>query len=180
MLRYDVHSHVSYQHGTALVMSLIFLLLLTILGITAVNTATLEERMAGNMKDQYIAFQAAESAVRDAETRLAALQIPPATVISPNNDAALTVLEFGAVGDLAEQSATWWTANGEEFGGTTVNLDGVAIEPRFIVEERQYVPDSLVLNAPESGVTFYRVTARGVGSTAAAQAVVQSTFSVHN
>ena len=55
------------QRGTALVMTLVILLLLTMLGITAINTSTLEERMAGNTKDQNLSFQAAETALRAAE-----------------------------------------------------------------------------------------------------------------
>jgi len=46
--------------------SLIMLLLLTLIGVTGSQVTGLEEKMAGNMKDRNIAFQAAESALRDA------------------------------------------------------------------------------------------------------------------
>jgi type IV pilus assembly protein PilX len=55
------------QTGAALVVGLIFLVVLTLLGITALKTGILEERMAGNSRDANIAFQAAEAALRDAE-----------------------------------------------------------------------------------------------------------------
>ena len=48
-------------------MALVFLLLLTILGIAALNTTSLEEKMAHNVKDRNLAFQAAESALIVAE-----------------------------------------------------------------------------------------------------------------
>ena len=51
-----------HQRGTALIMSLVILMILTILGVTAMGTATLEERMAGNTQELNKAFQAAESA----------------------------------------------------------------------------------------------------------------------
>lgn len=51
----------SQQRGAVLVVSLIVLLLLTILAITASNTATLQERMASNAQEANVAFQAAES-----------------------------------------------------------------------------------------------------------------------
>ena len=57
----------SRQRGVTLVISLIFLLLLTILGVTAMNTSTLQEKMSGNLRDQDLAFQAAESALRGGE-----------------------------------------------------------------------------------------------------------------
>lgn len=51
------------QRGFALVVGLIFLLVLTILGVTALRTTTLEERMAGNLQKRTLAFQDAESAI---------------------------------------------------------------------------------------------------------------------
>jgi len=51
------------QRGVALVISLVFLLMLTILGITVMRTSSLEGRMAGNMQEVNRAFHAAESAV---------------------------------------------------------------------------------------------------------------------
>lgn len=47
--------------GAALVMSLVILLILTILGITAMGTSSLEQKMAGNMQEATRAFEAAES-----------------------------------------------------------------------------------------------------------------------
>ncbi|HEY8024591.1 MAG TPA: PilX N-terminal domain-containing pilus assembly protein [Burkholderiaceae bacterium] len=55
------------QSGAALVVGLIFLVILTLLGLTAMQTGILEERMAGNSRDHNIAFQAAEAALRDGE-----------------------------------------------------------------------------------------------------------------
>src|SRR4030067_2933437 len=57
----------SRQHGVALITGLIFLVILTLLGITAARMAGLEERMSGNMRDSSLAVQAAEMALRDAE-----------------------------------------------------------------------------------------------------------------
>ncbi len=49
------------QSGAALVMSLVILLVLTIIGVAAMRTSALEERMAGNIQEATHAFQAAES-----------------------------------------------------------------------------------------------------------------------
>lgn len=57
----------SRQSGAALITSLVFLTVLTILGMSTLGTALLESRMAGNARDKLIAFQAAEAALRDAE-----------------------------------------------------------------------------------------------------------------
>lgn len=56
----------SRQSGAVLIVSLLFLVILTILAITAMSGTTLEHRMAGNTRDHAIAMQAAEAALRDA------------------------------------------------------------------------------------------------------------------
>ena len=49
------------QQGIVLITGLVFLVILTLLSITAMSTNTLEERMAVNSQDVNRAFQAAES-----------------------------------------------------------------------------------------------------------------------
>ncbi|MGA8260303.1 MAG: PilX N-terminal domain-containing pilus assembly protein [Arenicellales bacterium] len=51
------------QQGIVLVIGLVFLLVLTIIGITSLRTTTLEERMAGNLQQHTIAFQDAEAKI---------------------------------------------------------------------------------------------------------------------
>lgn len=58
------------QRGAVLIVALLFLVMLTMLGITAMTGTTMEERMAGNARDNSIAFQAAEAALRDARRDL--------------------------------------------------------------------------------------------------------------
>lgn len=54
------------QSGTALVMSMVVLVILTILGLSAMRVSVMETRMAGNIQDSTIAFQAAESGLAKA------------------------------------------------------------------------------------------------------------------
>ncbi len=51
----------SHQRGAVLVVGLILLMVLTVLGISGMNTATLELTMAGNTQYHQEAFQAAET-----------------------------------------------------------------------------------------------------------------------
>ena len=55
------------QQGAVLIVALIFLVILTMLGVTAMTGTTMELRMAGNTRDLSIAMQAAEATLRDAE-----------------------------------------------------------------------------------------------------------------
>jgi len=56
----------SRQQGTALIMAMVVLVILTILGMSAMRSSVLEVRMAGNIQDSTIAFQAAESGLAKA------------------------------------------------------------------------------------------------------------------
>jgi Tfp pilus assembly protein PilX len=53
-----------HQRGAALVIGLILLLILTVLGVSGLGTATTEVRLADNNKQREYAFQSAESALR--------------------------------------------------------------------------------------------------------------------
>lgn len=59
-----------YQRGFVLITSLVFLVVITLLAVTAMNRSTLQERMASNMRDQSRDRQAADAALREAEIRL--------------------------------------------------------------------------------------------------------------
>lgn len=62
--------------------SLLLLLVITLLGITSMQTSLLEERMAGNQRHRAQAFQEAESALRAAEKSIV-LETTNATVLDP-------------------------------------------------------------------------------------------------
>lgn len=51
------------QAGVALVMALLFLLIVTIIAVTAANNSALGLKMSTNMQDAYQSFQAAEAGV---------------------------------------------------------------------------------------------------------------------
>ncbi len=54
------------QRGTVLVMAMVILLVLTIIGVTAMNTSSLEAKMATNIQETNRAFEAAESGLNKA------------------------------------------------------------------------------------------------------------------
>lgn len=58
------------QAGVALIVVLILLLVMTLLGLASLRGTLLEERMSANLYDRSLAFQAAESALREAEALL--------------------------------------------------------------------------------------------------------------
>jgi len=67
------------QRGTALVVALIMLMILTMLGIAAMGTTTLEEKMAANMQEGTRAFETAESGLAKAWSAAGVLDINSTT-----------------------------------------------------------------------------------------------------
>ena len=63
------------QSGAALAVVLVLLLVMTLLGTAVLRNTLLDERMSGNLYDRNLAFQAAESGLREAEQRLQDIQI---------------------------------------------------------------------------------------------------------
>lgn len=55
------------QRGAILIIALVMLLLLTIIGLSSMRGTSLQESMAGNVRDSSLALQAAEAALRKGE-----------------------------------------------------------------------------------------------------------------
>lgn len=162
------------EHGTALIVSLIFLLLLTILGVTAMSMTGLQEKMAGNMYDQDLAFQAGETALYGGQTYLDTLALSgKPTPDSAGSNGVWTPLSPSVTID----DNTWWGTNSKAYAPS---IAGIAADPRYVVEQIAFVPDSLNIkrNGPPPGVYYYRITSRAVGKTSASQAELQITYQV--
>lgn len=164
------------QRGVALIMALVFLVLLTLLGITAMSTTNLEEKMAGNSKDRNLAFQAAETALLDGENWIAAQTNKPNFAV---NTGGLYVPSTSTTPWWADSNNIWTATASAPYSGT---LGKVNTQPRYIIEDLGEVPEvggSKVLPGAYKGKgnTIARITARGTGGTDAAQAMVQSTYS---
>ena len=67
------------QRGVALIVALILLVVITVIGLAAIRTSTLQEKMAGNTFDRAQAFQVAEATLQLASATI----LPPATTPDP-------------------------------------------------------------------------------------------------
>lgn len=172
----------NHQRGMVLVLALVFLLLLTIMGITALNTTSLEEKMTGNVKDRNLAFQAAESALILAESWIYTQIGKP---IFPSNTTGLYVPSTATTPNW-DTAGIWTGGNVVAYPNTpgqtgTGALGKINTQPRYIIEdmgEKQESGGSIVTNTSYKswGTTVLRVTARGTGGTDAAQVMLQSTY----
>lgn len=64
------NSKMRHERGAALVVSLVILLIMTIISVTALRSTSMDEKMTSNTRQRQIAFNAAETALRAAETWL--------------------------------------------------------------------------------------------------------------
>lgn len=173
-MKHVCNHSVKGQGGSALIVSLLILIVLSLLGLTAVRTTTLEEKMAGNLRDDSLAFQAAESALRDAETFVE-------SVVSVNafNDTGGLYSEASTDPDYFA-AATWGAGNSVAYSGT---IAGVATQPRYIIK---YVgvdsSGSGALNIGGYGnqqagsLHTFRITARGTGGRDTTQVALQEFY----
>lgn len=171
----DLHCNKHAQRGTALVMTLVFLVLLTMLGITAINTSTLEEKMAGNSKDQNLAFQAAETALIAAETWVESTTA--ATQLTVNNANGIYDPAASAGTEVWDTVNLWSSSNVVTYPGVpgtpaSGTLGDVTIRPKYIIEK--LATEALL---PSGTKITVRITARGTGASDNTVSMVQSTYS---
>ncbi|WP_198262663.1 pilus assembly PilX family protein [sulfur-oxidizing endosymbiont of Gigantopelta aegis] len=170
------------QRGVALFVSLIFLLILTLLGISGMQTTILEEKMAGNFNDSNRAFQAAEFAVRVGEGWLQSQVNRPDDNSSPSTSQVWSLMEAGAVctgNDMwwRQCANSWWATATNSIAATGLSSSLVATAPRYVIEEQEFVPDSLSTGqGKQAGRTFYRVTSKGTGGSDLTRMLLQTSF----
>ncbi len=161
------------QQGAALVTSLIILLILTVLGVTAMSGSSLQELMAGNFRDQTLSFQATESALSDAERTIESWTIQPLPDDTGSNGVFNPDL-FGVFEDKAFDASVWAS-------GTVYSQAGalpVSQDPVYIIEEVDFVGSSADYRdqVKRAGVVFYRITSRGTGSSDNSVTMLQTTY----
>ncbi len=182
-------SFATAQSGMSLFPALMFLLVLSVLGISVLNSTLLQEKMAGNTKDTNVAFQAAEAGLRDAEADIA-LNITSGTVFTSS-----------CTNGLCTPPSTWptplstdiskaidWTssANTRTYGSRTSApaLADVAAPPLYVIEKLSSLPVGpggsvgIGVTAPNSGGIAYRLTVLATGARSETRIILQSTFLV--
>ncbi len=167
------------QQGAVFATSLIFLVVITLLGVTAMKTATLEERMAGNLRDRNLALQAAEMGLRYAEQHIRdndpATNVPTPIEGVTGFDAACTggYCYYGAGVDAPVNPA--WRANCTPncplsyAAGTVFNTNGIPYTapalPAGVLAPPTYLIEGIRKTPPGSGMRYYyRVTVIAQGA----------------
>ena len=179
------------QRGAALLVALMFLIVLTLLGLAAMRTTTLEEKMAGGARDYNLALQAAEAALRDAEVDLRAGGIP-----SPGR--SITIASFPPLGTDAcgitglcvvnndytqlysnTTLVNWSGASTTVYGAYTgaKPISGVSQAPRYLMEIVKFHDGGYTVSGLSANPSYFiRVTARGWGGSSQTVVTLQALY----
>jgi type IV pilus assembly protein PilX len=189
------------QRGAVMIVALIFLLLLTILAVSASGNSLLQERMSGGLRNAQQAQMSAETALRGAEWKLwsssyiAGSHLQCGTTVpsecyafDPANPIG-AVVKFRTQAGWITEGATTYKGNGREVDYTSLANGKLAKNPLYIIEDMgAELPPGVSGGLHESGSTgrdsatstaphIYRITARASGGNANTVRVLETTFS---
>lgn len=193
-----------HQKGAVLIMGLVLLMALTIVGVASINNNTLQSRMAGNLVDSNLAFNAAETAARALQASISPDNGTQSSCKGQTYDGTLgtatCVLDVGDATNgrddinwMENTNHKWWTdpaGGGANFvqkytGNYTATIGGkniISTPPMAIIEEHatagQY-GQGLTRRNLTTGTKYYRLTVRGTGASDNAQAMIQQIISKH-
>jgi type IV pilus assembly protein PilX len=167
------------QNGSTLIIGVIMLILITLLVITAGRGITQQNIMASNTRERDVAFQAAESALRDAETRLPVFHASFAGtgLITTTTTADIATRSTAAYWTTPTTATPpgygWYTSTGavdtSKSLQTATIVSGVDEQPRYVVERLPNGPVDpsnplLTIECSTDQHYRYRVTTIAVGA----------------
>lgn len=159
----------SSQRGLVLPLVLIFLVIMMLLGTAMIRNVTLEEKMAGNLRNRSLAFQAAEQALRFCET---SVQSNTTAALGVTLNPEGPILAGGDAGKNYWEVESFWAANAKVVPRSASEVSSssavLASQPQCMVEVMTEPMISSTATAAierDSGnqKTKFRITARGVG-----------------
>lgn len=143
------------QRGAVLIVALVFLLLLTLIGISSMQNATLQEKMAGSVSLRNTTFQLAEVALRVGENAVAKSTYALAVCTTPAACAPPTTSTITTAG----------TSNG--IAWTDAQTPTTTVTVLYGVQNIGITKDPVNFDATEgTSAQLYRITAIGISGNA--------------
>lgn len=164
----------SRERGVVLVVSLLMLLVLTLIGLAATRSTTIEQRLTANQRDTAVAVQGAEAALRDGESLLASAGLPDFSLNTAGAYTASTMTVNWKTIDWNSSTATLAYEGGFPDGAAPHST------PRYFVVLTnipvQTAGSSLSSDAPEVSELVYYVYARSESLTGNSAVVLESAY----
>jgi len=165
--------------GAALITCLMLLVVMTLLGVSAITTSTMEEKMAGNVRNKHISFHAAETALRAGET--IAANLPADTVFTDATNPTGTTTGLYSRSNALDANYPLWDDDSAAWQDVTTSDSLVVQDPQYIIESYSNAPrdNDCILEVPLPAgcmLPVYRITARGWGINTNGISIIQSTY----
>ena len=191
--RATVALRIRRESGMSLFPAMMFLLVLAVLGVGALSSTLMQEKMVSSTKDMNIAFQAAEAGLRDAESDVA------------KNITGGTVFSAACANGLCTPPSQWTPPSSADIS-TSINwsnsaltrtygfytgapaLPDVAAQPVYVIEQVSKSPASGVgtsvgtgcgaacASSAGAGTNYYRLTVLATGIYPGTRVILQSTY----
>lgn len=187
------------ERGAALIIGLVMMLLLTMIGVSAMQGTGMQDKMTANMRDSEMAFQNSELALRYVERGfLQSLDniekgntwagcTSSCRIINSEENSAVNVR------DMLFNSPADWDARAIDYGDfknmanavispvsdqTDFDRMGLKAKPKVLVEYVAFTPFSADIGDGEQpGLDYYRVTSKAAGGTDVSESILQTLFS---
>ncbi|UTW05643.1 hypothetical protein KDX31_19835 (plasmid) [Amphritea atlantica] len=175
------------QRGATLVVALTLLLVMTLMATTSLQSNVLQSRMAANLQDQTVAFEASETVLLYAEMWLAALKVAPeltdydswnsgdtAFIFDSRNSSALQqqLAHLGSVNNWIDRAKPASDFN-------PVHVARTHEQPRVSFEVIDFSADDKTLGylyGQGRGVVTFRLYGRSTGVTGNSEVVLISEY----
>ncbi len=168
-----------HQRGTVLFVSLLLLVVLTLIGVTAARMQSVEEVIARNEDNHQLALQAGEAALREGEATLAAGILSDINFESNSAGTYVLLTELLGAGSIAD--TTNWGAGAITYAGPGLASVPLAAQPQYVLEALPPVqmpgdPPCTAMYGGASGCTVTRVSAQATGGDGTSSITIQSIF----
>ena len=178
-------STINSSRGSVLVISLLMLLVLTMLGVTALDNTVMEERMSVNNRQHNLAHQAAEAALKNAEQWLSntAGNVMTESDISKfagsselyNNMVAVRTLDWDPM-----DPKNWLSDNSQgvsSLDSFPSDMSVIPGAPRYVIEYIGRVGNPpLNFTDPDLRKYAFRIIAIGWGTDSQTNVILSTTF----
>lgn len=170
-----------YQQGAVLIVSLIFLLILTLLGFSASQSVQMQEKMTYSAQDAQVALEAAEAAIDAAKVFIESSVTTTVDFVAAGNSVGNPGLySQGNAPVNMFDSANWTNANSRAVdtqvaagvGGARYIIENMGMVDIGTGSAAQVTMKGYGETTGSGNVNAFRIIARGVGRTANTERIV--------
>lgn len=161
--KFAIRSH----QGFVLFTSLIFLVMITIIVVFAIRSATVQERMSGNLRNHSQAFQAAEYALHQAQLKLSGTVTMPASGCSQGLCASTDATVYNTISYWANNPGNSCLVTDANCSPNNGSISAsLSAQPRFVIQPASG------FNSPTC--TYYQISAIGYGSNSNSYSIIRA------